>query len=206
MRAREDADGSLIVEHSGFGWARLLFGIALLCLFGAAFEASANAREGERILGLLGGGAVSGVAGLAMLETGRFRFARKRRVVEWRRRWAWWTKEGSIPFEQVLDVLVGQPIGDSGVPSRRISLRLKDGRELPLRAAYVADADGSALELAARIRVALGLAVEPPLPASVRALARAGRRVEAVRLLREESGLALDEAVRKVDELASATS
>jgi hypothetical protein len=136
---------------------------------------------------------------VATSETARFAFDPARRRIDWRRRWTWWRRAGVIPFDHVRDVLVQSPVGDDGVPSRRIALRLADGGELPMTTGYSPDPDDAMVHLASRIRALVGLAGDESAP--VAALAKTGRTIDAVRLLRQTTGVSLDEAVRRVDEL-----
>jgi hypothetical protein len=135
-----------------------------------------------------------------MLERSRFAFDPKTRTVQWSRRWAWWSDEGSIPFSQIAEVLVDVPIGDDGEPSRRIVLRVAGRRDLPFTASYRVDGEGALLELGRRLRALLGHAVGGAPPRDdVEALVRAGRTIDAVKRLRESKGCSLSEAAREID-------
>jgi len=201
MESREAADGTLVVTHDGTRFAKwLAAGGGALAVAAIAMAVDGSPGD-ERVLGAIGGAAILGVASLAFAETARFEFAPRRRIIRWRRRWAWWHREGTIRFDEVKDVLVERPIGDHGVPSRRIVLRLADRSTHPLRAAFVPDVSDETLRIAERIRAALGRPVRPAVPESVQSLLEQGRRIEAVKLLREESDLSLADAVNQVDEL-----
>jgi hypothetical protein len=190
--------------------AAALLGLAARDLFAAA-------GRPERVRGCLGAAATLVAIGLAAAESGRFAFDRRRRLVAWRRRFAWWRREGTLSFDEVVDVAVETPIGDHGVPSRRLVLRLANGRPLPLRTSYRTDRGDALLRIAERIRATLGRTV--PLPAaaaaaagpvaadavsaSVAALVRDGRKIEAIKQLRRARGLSLVDAKREVDALAA---
>ena len=77
-------------------------------------------------------------------------------------------------------------------------LRLARGRDLPMAAGYAPDAGDAILKLGDRIRGIIGR--EPGPAAAIRGLVASGRAIEAIRVLREDQGLSLDEAKRRVDE------
>jgi hypothetical protein len=124
-------------------------------------------------------------------ETSRFVFDPARRTVEWRRRFLFRERGGTLPFDAIEQVELQVPIGDDGIPSRRVALRLRDGGELPLTVGYAVDFDGSRRALALRLRD------------EARRLASSGRIIEAVKHVRRETGVSLTEAKRRVDELAA---
>jgi ribosomal protein L7/L12 len=66
---------------------------------------------------------------------------------------------------------------------------------------YRPDADGSVLHIASRIRALLGHESDATHLSNVRALIAAGKIVDAIRVLREEDGLSLVDAKRRVEEL-----
>jgi hypothetical protein len=98
-------------------------------------------------------------------------------------------------------VLVERPIGDDGAPSRRIVLRRTAGESIPMTVGYRPDADGAVLHIANRIRTLLGHDIDATHMSNVRALIAAGETIDAIRILREEEGLSLTDAKRRIDEL-----
>ena len=99
--------------------------------------------------------------------------------------------------------MVQVPIGDDGTPSRRICLVLTDGSVVPITVGYRPDADGEIVRTAEAIRKVLGLTVSPSAADSAKIFVDAGHIVDAIRLLRQEEGLTLNEAKRRVDDLRS---
>jgi hypothetical protein len=207
MQVSEEADGKLVVRHDSTRWMRWTMGGAFVLLVVAAHDYWTNSGLTERAEACLGSAATLVVIGLATAESGRFAFDRRRRIVEWRRRWAWWRREGTIAFADISEVRVESPIGDEGEPSRRIVLKLADGRTLPLRASYTPDGDGALAGLAERLRALVGRPGQPPSPPSdaVAALVREGRMIEAIKELRRTRGLSLLEAKQAVDHLRGGT-
>ena len=204
MQVEEQVGGTLVVTNDGTRFAiwMLLLGGALG--LGAAYDAVAGGSE--RLVGLLGGAGTLLAIGLATFERSCFTFDPKSRTAQWRRRWAWWSDEGSLAFSQITGVLVHSPIGDHGVPSRRICLCVTGRRDLPLTASFRPDFDGAILALGDRLRALIGCTKPQAANASVAsdnvaALARAGRRIDAVKLLRQTKGVGLKEAMREVVEL-----
>ncbi|MBI1848956.1 MAG: hypothetical protein HYR85_01290 [Planctomycetes bacterium] len=203
MNVTEGSDGTLVVTHDSTRWSKWLFGIAIVFGGTALYDFFIGTRGTDRLVGVLGGVGVCVIAGLALLERTRFTFDPNARTITWRRRWAWWSREGALAFESVKEVAVQVPIGDDGVPSRRISLQLVNRPELPLTAGYSPDGDEAIVKIARRIREALGMAGDDSPSAAAAALAKAGRPIDAIRLLRQEHGLSLTEAKRRVDEFKS---
>jgi len=206
MRSELEADGTLVVRHDSTSWLRffLAASVALLAIAGYDLLRVSPPRH-DRLGATLISAALCLGCGLAMAESGRFAFDRARRLVVWRKRWAWVVREGSLSFDDVRGVVVQTPLGDEGVPSRRITLKLADGRELPLRTSYRPDATDEVPRLAEQIRVVLGHPAAPeaaaaPPPAALDALLHAGRTIEAIKLLRREKGISLRDAKLEVDE------
>jgi len=202
MDWREEADGSLVVTHGGRSWLAVGLVIAGLGLLaGSAYDWFEHLSVDDKWAGFLGGGATCLITGLALAEKSRFVFDRRRRTLEWERTHAWAKKAGSVAFDQVRQVRAERPIGDDGAPSRRIVLSLADGTSVPLRAAYVPDGDGALEQLAQRIRVVLGGTPQPPLGDDVAALVAQGRKIAAIKLVRERTGASLLDAKNEVDAL-----
>jgi hypothetical protein len=80
---------------------------------------------------------------------------------------------------------------DKDFPSHRVVLITKNG-ELPIMLAY--EHDDMNEVLAERIRSFLALSSNTLLEDSVKSLIESGREVDAIRLLREKSGITLTEA------------
>jgi hypothetical protein len=123
-------------------------------------------------------------------------------MLTWSRRWALRQRSGSIPFGSIRSVLVERPIGDHGTPSRRIVLKTIHGEDIPVTVGYRPDGDGTVLDIASRIRTLLGHGTETTHLQNVKALIAAGKTIDAIRVLREEEGLSLVDAKRRVEELA----
>lgn len=154
----------------------------------------------ENFQGALGG-AVTGLIGfLALYERGRFTFDRDKKVLTWYRQRALRRRSGTVPFREIRSVFYHSPIGDEGVPSRRVVL-VTDSGELPLTLAFVPDTDDRIKSLAESLKRFVG--GDGPVPdmtdENVRAAVKAGRITEAVRVLRQEKGMSLEEAKDVVD-------
>src|SRR5262249_1829325 len=186
--------------------AGVMLGVGVGCALWALWEV-VSPMSGERLGGLVGGAVTGLVGGLLLLEDARFAFDRATRTIAWWRRWAWSRREGSLAFDDVTGVRIETPIGDEGVPSRRIVLDVAGARRpLPLTVGFAPDPRGDTLRLAGRIREALGRSRDVPPAEAAAALARLGRTIDAIKLLREAENLSLTEAKRRVDEMRSQTS
>jgi hypothetical protein len=203
MQTTDEADGTLVVSHDSTAWFKWMAVGAVALLAVAAHDLFTESGRGDRVRGCLGAAATLVAIGLAAAESGRFAFDGRRKVVEWRRRFAWWRREGTLAFDEIADVAIETPIGDEGVPSRRIVLRLASGRVLPLRASYRPDRGDALLRIAERIRATLGKPApsqqQRPQNDAIAALIVAGRKIEAIKELRRTRGLSLVEAKREVD-------
>jgi hypothetical protein len=182
--------------------------MAMLCAAGAflavaGYDVFIGARGTERLVALFGAAATCVLVAIAFLERAWFQFAPNTRTVTWRRRWAMRQRSGSMPFGSIQSVLVERPIGDEGTPSRRITLRTIDGREIPITVGYRPDADGTTVRIASRIRAVLGHEADATHMSNVRALIAAGRTIDAIRVVREEEGLSLLDAKRRVEEIGA---
>jgi hypothetical protein len=201
LRIREEANGSLVLTYDSTRLSTVLFVLTAVLIAAAGRQRFLGAGDSERVIGLLGGAATLLLSGIALREQARAVVNPVARAIVWKRQWAFRTRSGSLSFADVAAVLPERPIGDEGVPSRRIVLRTNAGQTIPLTAGYRPDGDGAILAASERIAamVARG-AASPPL-AGVEALAASGRVIDAIKLLREREGLSLDEAKRRVDAL-----
>jgi len=202
MKVEEPVDGTLIITYDSSGLTKLMLGVMALILCVAAYDLLIGTRGTDRLVALLASAGICLAIGIVFLERTWFEFAGATRLITWRRRWALRERSGTLPFAAVQSVLVETPLGDDGTPSRRISLRTKDGAGIPITVGYRPDPDRAVLQLANRIRTLLGHGADETGAADVRALVGAGRTIDAIRVLRQEEGLSLVEAKERVDELA----
>lgn len=93
------------------------------------------------------------------------------------------------------------PIGDTGVPNRRVALHLADGSVLPITVGYQPDSDGEIARTAERIRRALGQPSDLPPADAARLMVERGQVVDAIKALRAGEGLSLTDAKRRAEEL-----
>jgi hypothetical protein len=200
MTTREDADGSLLFTYDSSLFTKWLIGATLVLLCTAAYDYFIGTRGDERLIGLLAGAATCAITALVMLEQVNFRVDPQSRLIEWQQRWGFRQRAGVTPFADVRHVSVEQPIGDTGVPSRRVCLHLADGSLLPITVGYQSDGDEQISKAAEKLRAVLGQH-QPTPDESVRILIAQGRTVEAIKILVEREGLSLAEAKDRVDQI-----
>jgi hypothetical protein len=200
MDVRHQPNGSLLLTYDSTRWTKLAIGGALLMLGTAVYDYFIGARGDDRLIGLLGASATLAFIGIVMLEQSRFRFDSATRLIEWDQRWAFRRRAGITPFNDVQHVSVDVPIGDRGIPSRRVVLHLADGILLPVTVGYKPDVDGSIARTAETLRVTLGHR-PPTIEGSVRLLVSQGRTIDAIKLLREKDNMSLTEAKRRVEQV-----
>lgn len=198
MESREEADGTLIVSHDSRRLALFLFTLGALFLATLAYDLTLGTRGTQRAMGLVGAAATCLLSGLMFFESARFAFDARRRRIDWRRRFAFSRRAGSLLFEEIRDVAIETPIGDDGVPSRRIAFKLADGSALPMSAGFSPDHGDVTLALAGRIRTVLGIAPDHDGSRALAALVAAGRTVEAAKLLIQTKGLSLEQAMQQI--------
>ena len=201
METREDADGSLVLTYDSSRWTKWLIGATLVLLGAAAYDYFVGARGDERLIGLLAGSATTALSALVVLEQSTFRVDPRSRLIEWEQRWGFRRRAGITPFADVKHVSAERPIGDSGVPSRRVCLHLADGSLLPVTVGYRLDAGQKISRAAEALRRVLGQDAVPPPTESARAMIEQGRTVEAIRILVDREGLSLSDAKDRVDQI-----
>jgi hypothetical protein len=201
MTIEERDDGSLLVTYDSAGLTWLMLAGTAVSLAVAGYDVVIGARGTERLVGLFGAAVTCLLIAFVFHERSRFQFSPDGRMVVWRRRWGLRQRSGSIAFDAIQSVLVERPIGDDGTPSRRIVLKTIYGESVPLTVGYRADGDEAVLHIAGRVRALLGHGTDATYMENVKALIAAGKTIDALRVLREEEGLSLVDAKRRVEEL-----
>lgn len=201
MNLEQAADGTLVVTYDGRGLTKLMLAATALFIGVAGYDVFVGARGTDRLVALLASAATCFVISIVFLETAHFEFSRPTHIVTWRRRWALRERSGSIPFSEIQSVQIERPIGDTGVPSRRVTLKMKDGSVVPLTVGYRPDADDAIVKIADRIRTLLGHNAEATAQQDLEDLIATGRTIEAIRIVRERDGLSLTDAKQRVEEI-----
>lgn len=146
----------------------------------------------ERLMGFIGGAVVCGLVYLVAYEEALFTFDSRTRLLKWRRKRSLSTKQGTLPFSRINQVVLQSAIGNKKhSPKHRVALLTGEG-ELPVSIAY--EHHEMNQKIAERIRSRLGLSPEELVMDSVKALVEQGHPVGAVQLLQEKQGLSLTEA------------
>ncbi len=200
MQARDGANGRFVLTYDSRRWSGLFACFGGIMVVTALYDLLIGARGTDRLVGLLGGAATCLLTGIVFLEQAEAVVDPTERTITWRRRWAFQRRSGLLRFEDVDVVFADRPLGDTGIPSRRIVLRTKDGQTVPLTQGYAPDVDGAILASSERIAAMLGPGSSAPAGIAA-ALVAAGRTLEAITHLRETQGLSLDAAKREVDRL-----
>jgi hypothetical protein len=201
MTTTEEADGSLLLTYDSTGWTKWLIGATLVMLGTALYDYFIGARGDDRLIGLLAGAATLALIALVMLEQSRFRVDPGSRLIEWEQRWGFRRRAGVTAFGDVQHVSVERPIGDTGIPSRRLVLHLADGTLLPVTVGYKPDVGDAISRSGETLRRILGQNPTPSPTELARALIKQGRRLEAVKTFVEHEGLSLKEAKDRVDQI-----
>ena len=193
----------MVISYDSWALTRLMFVFAVLFLGIAGYDVFIGARGTDRLIGLLAAAGTCLAVAIIFLEKASFEFVRTTETITWRRRWALRQHSGTIPFAAVQSVHAERPLGDDGMPERRVIFRTTDGTEIALTVGYQPDPNGEVLKIAERIRVVLGHSSEQAPMREVERLVSSGKKLEAIRVLREEQDLSLTEAKQRVDELSA---
>ena len=204
MVMTRSADGSLLLTYDGRLWSRWLLGGALLMAATAVYDMTIGSRGDDRLIGLIGGIATCVAAAAVMFEIARWRVDPFHRRIEWERRWAFQHRSGTLAFADVRHVAIEVPIGDDGVPSRRVVLHMHDGSMIPVTVGYRPDGDNHIANAAEALRAMIGHNAKPAADEVVRALLASGRKIDAVKVLVEQEQLSLSEAKARIDALSRA--
>ena len=203
MRMHDQPDGTLVLTHDSTGLSRVFAALAAVILAALGYEYLLAAPSSDRAIGLLIGAGTCAVMSVVFRERAYVVVNRATRSIAWTRTWAFQHRTGSLAFDEIASIMAERQLGDEGLPSRRLVLRTKDGKTVPLTMTYRPDTGDAMLKAAERIRTMMaGEAADSPV-ASVRALIDAGRVIEAITLLRDTERLSLSEAKRRVDALRS---
>ena len=162
MDIREASDGTLVVSHESTLMAKCLLGLAAVFAATAVYDLTIGPRGSDRLIGLIGSLATCAGAGLIWRERSHFVFDAVRKTIVWSRVWGFRRRSGVLGFAQVEQVLVQSPIGDEGVPSRRICLKTAGGVEVPITVGFHPDHDEAISTAAGRIRALLNPSSSAP--------------------------------------------
>jgi hypothetical protein len=151
MKLTKESDTQLIVTHDDTSWARWCLYAALLLLALGIYSHWNDRSNRDRIYGSYCSAAMFGITYLALYERSVFVFDRTTCSVRWRRKRVWRQRGGIISFDDISSILAQTPIGDEGVPSRRITIKTGD-TEIPICTAYFPDHDERCLGIADELR------------------------------------------------------
>jgi len=198
MQALTDFDGTLVLTHDSAWLSKLLFGLAALLIATGGYDYFVGVRGTDRLIAILGGVATCALGGLVTLERAHFRLSPRAGTIVWSRRWGFRRRSGSLSFEDVKSIVAERPLGDDGIPSRRIVLHTRDGRTIPVTVGYSQDGGGDMLRIAEQIGLMVGSGGGKPSDA-LQSLIDAGQIIDAVKLLRETRGLTITEAKAEIE-------
>ena len=117
--------------------------------------------------------------------------------------WSKWTpfgrSGGTVAYDEVTSVTVETMSGSESVPSARVAIHTASDK-IPLTGHYSASLDQWE-PVATRIRQFVGLSAADLTEDSLRAMVAEGRKIDAIRHLREKSGMSLADAKHAVEQL-----
>jgi hypothetical protein len=201
METQELPDGGLLLTYDSRLWSKWLFGGALIMIATAIYDMTIGTRGDDRLIGLIGGIATCALAGLVVYETTRFHVDRFNRLIVWQRRWGFQWRSGTTAFADIRHVAIEVPIGDHGIPSRRIVLHLHDGSMIPVTVGYRPDLGDEIARTAETLRRMIGHDPRSMTDQALRALLSSGRKIDAIKILVEDERLSLTSAKARIDGL-----
>ena len=198
--AQRNAAGELVVNNSTV-WLSIVCGVIAAILIYAAF-ASGDNRLFRPALFL-------GIFIVAFLSKYKFVFDPTQRMVRWQIMRFGWRRTGSMPFDEVKDVVLQSAAG-TGRATYRLAMLTTNGA-MPLSSGYGGTSE-RCLALQSQILQLLrpGQAMPPAaapassiaasLESSARTLVAQGRKIDAIKLL-TSMGVSLSDATQQVDEI-----
>jgi hypothetical protein len=201
MRALTDPDGSLVLTYDSAPWPKVLFVLTGLFAATAIYDLTIGSRGDDRLIGLIGAIATCGLMAVVVTESARVRISFATRTIEWRRMWAFRRWAGTVAFDEVQSIFAERSIASDTIPSRRIVLKTRDGRDIPFTQGYRPDGSDGLVRLAEQVRHLVGLADLAVSDDVLRSFLEDGRTIDAIKHLRETKGLSLVEAKHAVDDL-----
>ena len=193
--------GPVLVVQNSTLWLSAVFGVICVILLFAAFS-SGDKRLARPALVMV-------LFAVLSLSKYRFVFDSTQRMVRWQTLRFGMRRAGSMPFDDVKDVVLQSEPGKSGRPTYRMAILTAQG-PMPLSSGY-GDTSDRCLALQSQIRELLrpGQTVAATAPAgsiaanldsSLRTLLAEGRKIDAIKLL-TSMGMNLTEAKQRADEI-----
>jgi len=202
MKVSRD-NGALIVEESPVV-VPVVFGASAIVLLVPAVLISLGLYEHEQpawaalLVALL-----STAIAVVFLCRDHNRFDSQSGQLTWSKRTLFGTSGGTVPFQDITSITIETQSTSETIPSARIVVHTPSV-VVPLTRHYSGSV-ASHEPLAALLRGAVELANDRLIEDSLKALVQAGRKIDAVRLLRLKEGIGLTEAKERVDRLAKPT-
>jgi hypothetical protein len=196
MRVTRQTATELVVEDSWLWTAWVLAIVSLPFLYAGTFVEN---RTGNYIMGVF-----LLLSALVTVRKSRFVFDARERVVRWRQLFMFRASAGSLSFDDVRGIRIESFEGEG--QTYRLTI-LTVAKPVPLSSGYTR---GEAKYTNLRKTIATFLNLEPgsqegaiDVAPSVLELIRAGRKIEAIKLLRSMNEMSLLDAKRIVDEVES---
>ena len=189
--------GLIIFEDRPLVLPAILAAASVMFAVGLAYHIDELLSGDKEAIGIGIGFLFSGFGAVLLFRRDRFVFDAGENRVRWRKWSLARSSSGELHFSDILDVAVESTSGADGGGTYRVALRTKDGT-IPLTEAYAGGADRWRPTVA-RIRKILGHASKRPADVDMDSLMDQGRKIDAIRQLRETEGLSLTQAKAKVE-------
>ncbi len=172
-------------------------------LYEAAMALLAAVPDYRNLAGASFGVLAFGAGAVFLAERSTFSFNRTSRRLSWRRSNVFTTKSGEIRFRDITAVELQSISGSGTTPSYRIMLRTRGG-DVPMTRGYSGHAD-KWRPIAEQVRKCIGGIRDEPgedrADSGVAGLVRDGRIIDAIRQLRDTTGMSLADAKAEVERL-----
>ena len=193
--------GLIIFEDRPIVLPAILAAASVMFAVGLASHIDGLLSGDKEAIGIALGVLFSAFGAVLLFRRDRFVFDTEQDRVSWRKWSLARSSSGDFAFSDILDVTIESTSGAEGGGSYRVALRTKD-RTVPLTEAYAGSADRWRPTVA-RIRRILGQAGERSGDVDMESLVEQGRKIDAIRQLRETEGLSLTQARTRVESVDS---
>ena len=191
---------TVLVVQNGTLWLSAVFGVVGLIVLAAAFSAGDKRLAGPAL--------VTGVCAVLCLSKYTFVFDSTQRMVRWQTLRFGKRGAGSMPFDEVKDVVLQSEPGKTR-PTYRLAMLTANG-SMPLSSGY-GDTSDRCLAMQSQIRqlprpgqtaaaTAPATSIAANLDSSIRTLVAQGRKIDAIELM-TSMGMNLTDAKQRADEI-----
>lgn len=186
---------AIVFEDRPIVLPTILAAMSLVFAVNLALHGEALLSAEKEAVGTLLGALFCAFGTVLLFRRNRFAFDTANRRLYWRKWSIAGSSSGEAGFDEIVDVTLESMSGSEGGGTYRVALRISD-RALPLTETYSGNAEDWR-PVVGRIREILGMDGSQSADGDIESLMAQGRKIDAVRQLRETEGSGLTEARAK---------